>query len=297
MTLRRESQAFMNGFGRRARSLGTAISIAIVGLFVFSFIPGSGSRSNAAAPQSSSTSSTSLVATATTVAPHQLVASPRGAVTIVEIGDSLGIDLGWGLGVQLAKSPQVHLIQAAVGSTGLSNPWYYNWPAHLTSLLAANHPQLLIVFLGANDQQNFFVHGQFCQVGTSCWKAEYARRVDAILVLAHRARTQVLWVGEPAMQNPAFSQGVTMINSVVRRELDKAPWATYLSSDAVFTGPRGNFRMQAIVNHVATDIRAPDGIHINYTGENLLAQEIVMDLRATYGLKTYAAQPLRIESN
>ena len=114
MAARRESQAFMNGFGRRARSLGIAISIAITGLFAFSFIPGSGSRSNAAAPQSSSTSSTSLGATSTTVAPHQLVASPQGAVTVVEIGDSLGIDLGWGLGVQLAKSPQVHLILSLI---------------------------------------------------------------------------------------------------------------------------------------------------------------------------------------
>jgi hypothetical protein len=33
------------------------------------------------------------------------------------------------------------------------------------------------------------------------------------------------------------------------------------------------------------------------TGENLLAQEIVIDLRSTYGLKTSAAQPLRIDSN
>lgn len=285
----------MQGFGRHLRSLGFAVVIAAVTFGIVSLLPGPVARSTVALPTGASTSTPSGVpsTTTTTAASAPLVTpSPNGTSTIVEIGDSLGIDLGWGLGVELADAPKVHLIQAAVGSTGLSNPWYYDWPSHLATLLAANHPQILVVFLGTNDQQAFFVHGSYCAVGSACWKVEYARRVDAILYLAHTTGTHVLWVGVPVMQSPAFSAGAAMIDGVVRREVDRARWARYLSSDSIFTGPTGHYRMEAIVNHVATAIRAPDGIHINATGENLLAQAIVVELRTVFGIPVHAAQPL-----
>src|SRR5271170_5768505 len=64
--------------------------------------------------------------------------SPRapfalGHCRLLEIGDSLGDDLEYGLRHELKRTPGLKLIQRNKTSTGLSASWFYNWPAHLKS--------------------------------------------------------------------------------------------------------------------------------------------------------------------
>src|ERR1700722_2945626 len=72
---------------------------------------------------------------------------------VLEIGDSLGIDLGDQLEAQLDATGLVRTSVASVGDSGLTNVTYLDWPTHLASLLADDHPQLVVVFIGANDDQ------------------------------------------------------------------------------------------------------------------------------------------------
>src|ERR1035437_8182946 len=55
--------------------------------------------------------------------------------TILEIGDSLGTDLGKGLHLQLEKSPSFTLVVKTTVAAGLTNSWFYNWPGHLKKFL------------------------------------------------------------------------------------------------------------------------------------------------------------------
>jgi hypothetical protein len=52
------------------------------------------------------------------------LAQPTAAkpITILDVGDSLGEDLGLGLGYTLDTNPLVHVLQDAVGDTGLARP-------------------------------------------------------------------------------------------------------------------------------------------------------------------------------
>ena len=45
-------------------------------------------------------------------------------LTILDVGDSLGEDLGLGLGYTLGTNPLVHLVQAGYGSSGIDRPDY-----------------------------------------------------------------------------------------------------------------------------------------------------------------------------
>lgn len=74
-------------------------------------------------------------------------------MTIIEIEDSLGEDLGLGLQDTLTDVPEVKFAPLAIGDTGLADLAYYNWPRALAYDLAECHPAIVIVFLGGNDCQ------------------------------------------------------------------------------------------------------------------------------------------------
>ena len=50
---------------------------------------------------------------------------PVRRCTILEIGDSLGSDLGWGLTRHLSAASGLHLVQLDTPSTGLANSWFF----------------------------------------------------------------------------------------------------------------------------------------------------------------------------
>jgi hypothetical protein len=183
MSLRRESQEAMQIIGKRLRSLSLFVGVAAVAVVSTSFLPLSSKVG--AGPTSSSTSTST---TSTTVL-SSLRVSPdaSGRYTVLEIGDSLGIDLGWGLRAQLARSPKVSLVEGAQGSTGLSNDWYYPWPPHFSQMLRQHHPQVAVIFLGTNDEQAIHVGAAVCLFNSPCWKTAYAHRVRQMLTLAHNA--------------------------------------------------------------------------------------------------------------
>ncbi len=100
-------------------------------------------------------------------------------LTILAIGDSIGQDLGYGLGDTFTGRPAVKVIQQAVESTGLARPDYYNWPAQLQAYLGRYHPGAVVVMLGANDEQALDENGHFVPLGSRAWAQDYASRVGA----------------------------------------------------------------------------------------------------------------------
>lgn len=240
---------------------------------------GSVSGTKANSGQGGSTASTSTSPTST-VAPL-----PPGKVTVLEIGDSLGIDLGWGLQWALAKDPHVSVVADAKGDTGLVNTAYYNWPSVLSSELQSVHPQILVVFLGANDAQSFYSGSNYVSFGSAAWKADYAKKVSQMMTEGLAANAKVVWVGEPVMQDPHFSSEMALIDSIFRQEAAKHPGVMYFSSWPVFTTSSGAY------NGGTTDItgtpeilRDSDGIHLATGGEDLLAAQVVKKMRSVYNL-------------
>ncbi|MGH9020499.1 MAG: hypothetical protein ACRDV0_05710, partial [Acidimicrobiales bacterium] len=103
-----------------------------------------------------------------------------GHCTVLEIGDSLGNDLGWGLNRELESTPGLRLIQEDISSTGLCATWFYSWPHHLALDLARYHPNLVLVFIGANDEQGLRVHGASAVFSSSAWDHAYLKRIHQI---------------------------------------------------------------------------------------------------------------------
>jgi uncharacterized protein len=200
---------------------------------------------------------------------------------VLEVGDSLGIDLGWGLQAELAGSGHAFLGEA-VGDTGLAEPWYYNWPAHLAADLAEYHPGLLIVFIGANDVENLYVGGVYDPFGSPGWVAAYGGRVATLMNEATAAKAKVLWVGMPPMGDPSFSSDMATLNAVYQAQAARhGPDVAYFASWTVLGTAQGQY-LQGPPGPGGQDDpwRDPDGVHMTTQGADVLAAAVMAHLRA-----------------
>lgn len=212
----------------------------------------------------------------------------HGPTTVLEIGDSLGEDLGLGLHDILANDSKVTLVQAAKGDTGLVEPQYYDWPAHLRDFLALDHPQVVVVFLGANDVQNFYQGNTLETFGTPGWKATYGARVATLMREATASGARVLWVGMPIMADPTFSSDMQVIDGVYQSEAASHPGVTYFSSWSLFSTASGVYTASTTgTSGQSILLRDSDGIHITIglgSGSDYLARAVVTKMRSLYGL-------------
>jgi len=205
-------------------------------------------------------------------------------LTVLEIGDSLGEDLGFGLNDVLRDIDGVDLVQAAKGNSGLVQPQYYDWPQHLSELLTRDQPDVVVVFIGANDVQDFYVDGVLQQFGTPRWEQAYAQRVATMMREATNAGSKVLWVGMPVMKSVAFSSSMRKLNAIYAAQAALHPGVTYFSSWDLFSDDAGQYARSRVVDGKAVELRTPDGIHITFgnggRGADVLASGVVDAMRA-----------------
>ncbi len=222
--------------------------------------------------------------TATTTAATATAPTVTGPLRVVEIGDSLGEDLGEAM-ESTWPSASVRLTMAARGDTGLSNSAYYDWPDALADLLTTARPQVVVVLLGANDLQSMVSGSTILYDGTPAWNAQYAARVTDIVSESVRAGAHVLWVGEPAMQTAFINAGMTRIDGIAQRVVARFPGrAAYLSSNSVLA-PDGTFSFDVKgPTGEELQVRTPDGVHLMPAGADLLADAVAKALASRWGM-------------
>jgi len=218
-------------------------------------------------------------------------AAPVGSCTVLEIGDSLGNDLGWGLSRHLASTSGLSLVQLDRSSTGLSDVANYDWPAQLASDLRRIHPQLVVVCLGGNDQQGIELNGSAVQFPTTAWKSAYLARVRQLTREAVLSGAYVLWIGLPIMQPSSYSQGTQTLNALFKKGSTSEPNTTFLSTWALFSNPEGAFQSNAEVNHVQTTLRQTDGIHLSFAGEDVIATYVIREMARIYHVRLTTMNP------
>ena len=222
------------------------------------------------------------------VSPMPPLPPPTAAhpLMILDIGDSIGQDLGYGLGDTFTRDSSVKVVQEAVESTGLARPDYYNWPAELQTYLERYHPGAVVVMLGANDEQALDQNGHFVALGSRAWLQAYTSRVALLMNEAYAAGARLLSVGLPPMDSPNVSSGfAARLNSIFRGQAATHPGVTYVPSWSLMSGPDGQFTQYIRVDGNETQIRYPDGVHLTPEGWDLLGSYLVRPMEVAWGVK------------
>src|SRR5690606_11546539 len=96
-------------------------------------------------------------------------------------GDSMAYTVGVALENLGADDPAFDGELDNRGSSGLTRPDFFDWPAYLGQVAATSDPDVMVFLEGANDRQGMVVDGTAYQPPAEQWLTEYRRRVGVAM--------------------------------------------------------------------------------------------------------------------
>jgi lysophospholipase L1-like esterase len=201
---------------------------------------------------------------------------PGGRLTLLATGDSMVQIIDSYLKQRLGPRG-VRVRSDARISTGISKPSLLDWQTHARRQAAGIHPDVTVMFLGAND--GFPMAGQDC-CGPD-WIDEYARRARRMMSAYGRGgRGRVYWLLLPAPRGGFFREVFPAVNAALRKAAAGARRDVRLIElDKVFT-PGGRYRDTMRIGHRNVRVRQSDGVHLSTAGASLAASILIHTLRA-----------------
>jgi len=214
------------------------------------------------------------------------VRNPRSLVhyanRVLVVGDSVGIDLGWGFTPALDLQEDLTMTDDAVGSSGLVRTDFYSWPEHLRTDIALTRPDVVMTLFGTNDEQAISTSTGIVEPGTPAWNRLYAARVREVAEIVHHAGATLVWIGLPRM-GPQSSLSQQFVSSLVRLDgavIASVRRATFVDSWLVFTTARGTYTPYVELSpHDWALGHSGDGTHLTPEGASVIDAKAFEDLR------------------
>jgi uncharacterized protein len=173
-------------------------------------------RKRIAAGAASTRGTTILNTLAVDAAPEETAAKLPNARKILVIGDFMATGLAKGLDETFAQSPNIVVIDAANGSSGLVRDDFYNWPVEIATLVTTHQPSAIVVMLGSNDRQSMTVNGNREAVRSPIWTTAYRSRANALATAVTGRQIPLFWVGQVPFRSSTMSTDMLALNDLFR---------------------------------------------------------------------------------
>ncbi len=195
----------------------------------------------------------------------QLAVKGVGKARVLLAGDSLMESLGPQMQPMLTEELRWSCLPIGKKSTGLCRPDFYNWPAVLEKNLQAFRPNLVVMWVGTNDNQN--VHG--VKTGgllTQEWNNAYYRKMLEIWGLCRKYKAKLIFIGPPVVGDAKVDAELKQINRLMMA-VCRRHGLPFLDARAIFTDRHGRYVQRVIgPDGEAVDIRTKDQVHITGAG-------------------------------
>lgn len=209
--------------------------------------------------------------------------TPQHPLMVLDVGDSIGEDLGFGIGDLFSGDADVTVFQRAQEDTGLADPRYYDWPGHLEQYLGKLHPGAVVIMMGTNDDRDLVVNGRTAAPGSPAWTKAYTTTVDVVMEESIVAGAHVVWVGLPPMGGGNITNAfVSLVNTIFQAQAKRYPGVTYVPSWNLFASTKGRFEVYKKINGSEVAVRSTDGIHLDPAGWDLLADALLKPMEQAW---------------
>jgi hypothetical protein len=203
-------------------------------------------------------------------------------------GDSLAAVPGQALERVVNPALKVVRVESRL-STGLARPDLYNWFARIQDASTQIAPKVAVFSFGADDAHDFMAGvpaGKHVgALGTPSWTAEYRRRVDGVTRELNAKGVHVVWLGLPIPDGPGFKRSFPIVNGILESVAVAHPkTATYVDTWHILADAHGRYAPYLRVHGRLTLMRLPDGVHYTAAAGDLIAQQVVKQLKAVYRL-------------
>jgi hypothetical protein len=236
-------------------------------------------QSTAQDPALSTTMSPEITTTTTLV----IDGPPRVSI----YGDSLAAGFG-GLLKSMLDQQGVTTFLATKGSSGLSQPGFFDWPNHLNVWVPQENAGVVVIGLGANDGQDVYVDEISYSTNDPEWSIEYGRRVTELVTLVTSQGRSLVWVGTPDVKAKAFRANLGILRTATKNAIDAARASgadvVYLDTWNLFLGLDGNYSPYVIDPNDGErkKSRDSDGFHLSLAGNKILAAAITAEIDAAF---------------
>lgn len=196
-------------------------------------------------------------------------------VTVLLAGDSLMESMGPQLKECLNGYRGLTLIPIGKKSTGLCRPDFYNWPAVLKTYLSVHRPELVVMWVGTNDNQNVKGAPSTGELLTDGWKRTYYAKMYEIIALCARSGAKLIFIGPPVLGDPGADAEMRGIARVME-EVCRYHRIPFLNTRPVLGDSRGNYRQRAFNERgEEVAIRYADRVHITEAGNVMVIDKLL----------------------
>jgi hypothetical protein len=205
---------------------------------------------------------------------------------VLVAGDSLAQPLGYDMGEFGQKTKHLEAKVDTKISSGIALPEYFNWPNRLNQLFAAQpRPEVVILFLGANDFKVMTVDGKKVEQLTPAWRVEYARRAGEVMDLVGERQARLYWIGMPVVRETWHNDVFRDINAAIAQEAAKRPWVTFIDTVPLFADANGKYATyRPNARGEMVKVRQDDGIHLTDTGTAWVSERVYEIVRRDWKL-------------
>ena len=224
-------------------------------------------------------------AVVTTQAPvKEVVDKVENALKILVAGDFMADGLSDGLQQAYAENPNVVLVNAATGLSGLVRDDVVNWPQRIVELIDEQKPFAIVFLAGMNDRQQMRTGAGRVAKLSDEWKSEYDNRVASIAKAVRDRNLPFFWVGLPPVNSSSMNSDYLVFNEIYRNKTE-AVGGKFIDVWDGFTNAEGNFVSAGPdVSGQIVRLRNSDGINMTRAGKSKLAFYAEKELRKVPGL-------------
>ena len=172
-------------------------------------------------------------------------------------------------------------------STGLARTDLYNWFTRIQQAPRQLHPDVVVFSFGADDAHDYMGGAHVGPFGSPSWIAEYRRRIDGVTRELSAEGIRVVWLGLPIPDGPGFRKSFPVVNAILEGVARAhAKDSMYVDTWHRLDDFHGRYAQYLRVHGKLTQIRASDGVHYTQAGGDLVAAQVVAQLRAWYRLRS-----------
>ncbi|MBN2626371.1 MAG: DUF459 domain-containing protein [Spirochaetales bacterium] len=208
---------------------------------------------------------------------------------ILVIGDSLANSVGKRLDPLMNAYPDMTCRVEGVISSNLIRLDYYDWLAKGPAFVAEDSPDVVLIFLGANTMQSFYLDGAIAPLFSEKWKTIYKERASTLLSSLKVTGIDVYWMHLPPMQKESYHRNITILDGLID-EICREKGVERLSYSELITDENGSYVSDKVVGDKQILIRS-DGIHFTLDGASYISDYLIGLLRERYEMPEAVPTP------
>jgi hypothetical protein len=211
--------------------------------------------------------------------------SPDAPLTVWFSGDSTAYTIGNALKNQNVEG-LLSIELRLKTSSGLSRPDFFDWNVFLGTVVDMNPPEVMLLSMGANDAQGVqSPDGTWhTDIHSPGWRDEYLRRVDELSRRITDKGTRLYWIGQPIAREPGYNAFVGVVDGIYQEVDARYDDVVYIDTYQLLADDTMSYTdFKPGPDGQPWKIRQPDGIHLESWGGELVAQEVLAQLRRDWG--------------